>query len=216
MATNIEFSTHPIKFNFITIGESTVGKTALIQCYSGIKLKQTNLHVATVGVDYKVKRITVENKSIVLQIWDTAGQERFKTLTPMYFKRCQGFILVYDITKIETFNKIQYWIDEIYKEVNKEEVAIILIGNKRDLEDQRQVSTEQGQELAKELDIKFFETSAYENTNVKEAFKYLSKKLLRIKEGKPISNDWSMLSATSETKARPKEKDWEGKSKCCI
>ena len=213
MAESIEFSTQPIKFNFITIGESTVGKTALIQCYSGTKLKQTNLHVATVGVDYKVKRISVDNRSIVLQIWDTAGQERFKTLTPMYFKRCQGFILVYDITKVETFNKIQFWIDEIYKEVNKEEVAIILIGNKKDLEDLRQVQTEQGIELAKELGIKFFETSAYENINVKEAFKYLSKKLLRIKEGKTDVNDWSMLSSTSEKKTMKKapQKD----KKCC-
>ena len=213
MAESIEFSTNPIKFNFITIGESTVGKTALIQCYSGTKLKQTNLHVATVGVDYKVKRITVENKSIVLQIWDTAGQERFKTLTPMYFKRCQGFILVYDITKVETFNKIQFWIDEIHKEVNKEEIAIILIGNKKDLEDLRQVPTEQGRELAKELGIKFFETSAYENINVKEAFKYLSKKLLRIREGKTEMNDWSMLSASSETNTIQKERKKE--KECC-
>lgn len=213
MAESIEFSTNPIKFNFITIGESTVGKTALIQCYSGTKLKQTNLHVATVGVDYKVKRITVENKSIVLQIWDTAGQERFKTLTPMYFKRCQGFILVYDITKVETFNKIQFWIDEIHKEVNKEEIAIILIGNKKDLEDLRQVPTEQGRELAKELGIKFFETSAYENINVKEAFKYLSKKLLRIREGKTEMNDWSMLSASSKTNTIQKERKKE--KQCC-
>ena len=213
MAESIEFSTNPIKFNFITIGESTVGKTALIQCYSRTKLKQTNLHVATVGVDYKVKRITVENKSIVLQIWDTAGQERFKTLTPMYFKRCQGFILVYDITKVETFNKIQFWIDEIHKEVNKEEIAIILIGNKKDLEDLRQVPTEQGRELAKELGIKFFETSAYENINVKEAFKYLSKKLLRIREGKTEMNDWSMLSASSETNTIQKERKKE--KECC-
>ena len=213
MAESIEFSTNPIKFNFITIGESTVGKTALIQCYSGTKLKQTNLHVATVGVDYKVKRITVENKSIVLQIWDTAGQERFKTLTPMYFKRCQGFILVYDITKVETVNKIQFWIDEIHKEVNKEEIAIILIGNKKDLEDLRQVPTEQGRELAKELGIKFFETSAYENINVKEAFKYLSKKLLRIREGKTEMNDWSMLSASSETNTIKKERKKE--KQCC-
>lgn len=213
MAESIEFSTNPIKFNFITIGESTVGKTALIQCYSGTKLKQTNLHVATVGVDYKVKRITVENKSIVLQIWDTAGQERFKTLTPMYFKRCQGFILVYDITKVETFNKIQFWIDEIHKEVNKEEIAIILIGNKKDLEDLRQVPTEQGRELAKELGIKFFETSAYENINVKEAFKYLSQKLLRIREGKTEMNDWSMLSASSETNTIKKERKKE--KQCC-
>ena len=141
-------------------------------------------HIATIGLDYKAKRIIIdENTTVLLKIWDTAGQERFQTITPSLFKQCQGFVLVYDITKIDTFNRIQFWIDQIRQKVNKEAITMILIGNKCDLEDEREVFEQMVDSISKVYDMKFFETSAYTNINVNESFMYLTNKLVMMAEG---------------------------------
>lgn len=138
----------------------------------------------TIGVDFvrenflvikcliswqKIRTISVENKTIKLQIWDTAGQERFKTITSSYYKGAHGIIVTYDVTDRETFSAVENWINEVEKHAS-DNVSMILVGNKADLEDQRQVSTEEGKELADHFKINFLETSAKQSMNVEKAF----------------------------------------------
>ena len=194
-------------FSIVTIGESAVGKTSLIKSFSDPGPKQMK-HIATIGLDYKEKRIIIdENTTVLLKIWDTAGQERFQTITPSLFKQCQGFVLVYDITKIDTFNRIQFWIDQIHQKVNKEAITMILIGNKCDLENEREVCEQMVDSISKVYDMKFFETSAYTNINVNESFMYLTNKLVMMAEG--IKGDVAI-----GNKINLKEEK-EEKKKCC-
>ena len=135
-------------------------------------------HMATIGVDFKVKFIDVKDREdktqrIKLQIWDTAGQERFHVIVKGYFQKADGIFVVFDLSKRDTFNKIRDFINTIEKDGN-DHCAIVLVGNKSDLE--RSVSTEEAQQIADLNDIKYFETSAKENTNIDEAFNYLAQK----------------------------------------
>merc|ERR1711977_196232 len=123
----------------------------------------------TIGVDFKIKNVDVNDKLVKLHIWDTAGQERFKTITSSYYKGAHGIILVYDITDKQTFKDIENWLAEVDKFAN-ENVIKLLVGNKCDLENQRQVSFEEGKELADNLGVKFIETSAKSANNVDKAF----------------------------------------------
>jgi Ras-related protein Rab-1A len=108
----------------------------------------------TIGVDFKIRTLEQGDKTIKLQIWDTAGQERFKTITSSYYKGAHGIILVYDITDKGSFKDIENWLSEVGKYAN-ENVVKILVGNKVDLEDQRQVKYEEGKFLADSLNMKF-------------------------------------------------------------
>lgn len=125
--------------------------------------------ITTIGIDFKIKNIILDSKRIKLQIWDTAGQERFRTITTSYFRGAQGILLVYDVTDRTTFMSIRNWVAQIqmHADVN---VNKILIGNKCDMQDQRVVSYEEGENLAKEYSIHFFETSAKQDQNVEKAF----------------------------------------------
>merc|ERR1712127_775766 len=123
----------------------------------------------TIGIDFKIKNIDIDGTKIKLQIWDTAGQERFRTITTSYFRGAQGILLVYDVTERDTFDNIANWVSQIQQHADVH-VNKIMIGNKCDMEDQRKVSTAEGQALADEYGIKFFETSAKSDINVDEAF----------------------------------------------
>ena len=132
----------------------------------------------TIGVDFKIRTLEVDGKTIKLQIWDTAGQERFKTITSSYYKGAHGIIVVYDTTDKESFKSIDNWMNEVEKHAS-DNVSKILVGNKSDLTDQRQVSLEEGKELADHYNIRsqFLETSAKESTNVEEAFTLMTKEI---------------------------------------
>ena len=125
--------------------------------------------ITTIGIDFKIKTIQLDGKRIKLQIWDTAGQERFRTITTSYFRGAQGILLVYDCTDRQTFQSIRNWVAQIqmHADVN---VNKILIGNKCDMQEQRAVTAEEGQQLAKEYKINFFETSAKQDINVEKCF----------------------------------------------
>ena len=159
----------------LLIGESDVGKTCLLLRFMDNTFK-TN-HQNTIGVDFKQKVVEISDKLVRIQIWDTAGQERFRTLTKSYYKLANGIILTYDITDKESFDSIRNWIKQIdfYAEKN---VKRILVGNKSDKNEFRQVSYEEGENLAREFNISFFETSAKTNKNVFETFLCITKLLL--------------------------------------
>ena len=150
------------------MGDSDVGKSSLILRY--VDEIYSESHISSLGVDYKVRTIQIDGKTIKLQIWDTAGQERFRTITSSYYRGAHGIILVYDITLPSSFKSVQSgWSQEIDSYAS-EDVSKILVGNKCDLETERQVSMEAGQHFADMLGIPFLETSAKDATNVEDCF----------------------------------------------
>jgi len=125
--------------------------------------------MASVGVDFKLKNIEIDGKKIKIQIWDTAGQERYKTITTSYYRGANSICIVYDITDSESFEHIKNWIEEIHQYA-KESVMLFLVGNKNDLEERRQISKKQGEDLAGQYDMIFLETSAKSTNNIEELF----------------------------------------------
>ncbi|XP_037688449.1 ras-related protein Rab-15 isoform X2 [Choloepus didactylus] len=130
------------------------------------------------GVDFKMKTIEVDGIKVRIQIWDTAGQERYQTITKQYYRRAQGIFLVYDISSERSYQHIMKWVSDV-DEYAPEGVQKILIGNKADEEQKRQVGREQGQQLAKEYGMDFYETSACTNLNIKESFTRLTELVLQ-------------------------------------
>ncbi|CAA9988710.1 ras-related protein Rab-1B, putative [Plasmodium knowlesi strain H] len=158
-------------FKILLIGDSGVGKSCLLLRFADDTY--TDSYISTIGVDFKIKTIEIEDKIIKLQIWDTAGQERFRTITSSYYRGAQGIIIVYDVTDRDSFNNVKNWIIEIEKYAS-EDVQKILIGNKIDLKNDRNVSYEEGKELADSCNIQFLETSAKIAHNVEQAFKTMA------------------------------------------
>ena len=161
-------------YKILILGDSTVGKTCFLTRYADNTFQENQM--ATLGVDYKLKNVKMEDGNIVkLQIWDTAGQDRFHSLTRNYFKGAHGIILLYDITTQSSFDNVSKWIKQI-KEDASEKVVIILIGNKIDLEHKRAIPTEEGEKIAEDFGLIFFECSAKTGKNINEAFNELIKK----------------------------------------
>jgi len=149
------------------IGDSGVGKTCLLLRYANDSFSPT--FITTIGIDFKIKNIDIDGTKIKLQIWDTAGQERFRTITASYFRGAQGIVLVYDVTDRRSFESIRNWISQTQQHADNQ-VNKILIGNKCDMLDEKVVSTEEGEKLAKEFGMPFWECSAKNNINVDESF----------------------------------------------
>ena len=161
-------------YKILILGDSTVGKTCFLTRYADNTFQENQM--ATLGVDYKLKNIKMEDGNTVkLQIWDTAGQDRFHSLTRNYFKGAHGIILLYDITTQSSFDNVSKWIKQI-KEDASEKVVIILVGNKIDLEHKRAIPTEEGEKIAEEFGLIFFFCSAKTGKNINEAFNELIKK----------------------------------------
>jgi len=154
-------------FKLLLIGDSGVGKTCLLFRFSDDAFNQS--FIATIGIDFKVRTVDIDGKKIKLQIWDTAGQERFRTITTAYYRGAMGIFLVYDITDEKTFDNIKTWIRNI-EDNAAPDVDKMILGNKCDLNEKRQVSKEKGQALAVRYEVKFFETSALSGATVEEAF----------------------------------------------
>ena len=154
-------------FRYIIVGDMAVGKSCLLLQFTDNKFRHQ--HELTIGVEFGAKMIELNGKVVKIQIWDTAGQEAFQAITRTYYKGAIGALLVYDITRKETFTHVTKWLEEV-KSNSSKQITIILIGNKKDLEDKRQVSYEEGEALAKENGLMFLETSAKTAYNVVEAF----------------------------------------------
>ena len=168
--------TYDQKIKVMIIGESLVGKTALITKYT--KDKFGGAYLTTVGIDFQNKYVNINDKKIKVEIWDTAGQERFRNIAKNYFQSSNGFLLVYDTTNHSSFEKLNYWNEQI--QLNAPEgTKYILVGNKIDLKDNRQVTKEEGENFAKDNGVQFYETSAKDGTNVNNAFELLTKEIIK-------------------------------------
>ncbi|KRX87888.1 Ras-related protein Rab-6A, partial [Trichinella pseudospiralis] len=145
-----------------------VGKTSLITRFMYDSFDNT--YQATIGIDFLSKTMYLEDRTVRLQLWDTAGQERFRSLIPSYIRDSTVAVVVYDITNANSFHQTSKWIDDVRTERGSD-VIIMLVGNKTDLSDKRQVSSEEGERKAKELNVMFIETSAKAGLNVKQLFR---------------------------------------------
>ena len=200
-------SNHPYdqKIKIMVIGESLVGKTALITKYT--KNTFGGAYLTTVGIDFQDKFLNINGKEIKIELWDTAGQERFRNIAKNYFQSSDGFLLVYDLTKKSSFEKLDFWNEQISLNAPKE-TKYILVGNKKDLEDQREVKIEEGEEFAKKNNIKFYETSAKDGTNVIDVFETLAKEIV---------NDVEQINTRSKRSSQvlKKKNATEEKKSCC-
>lgn len=161
-----------IRLKLLLIGDSSVGKSSLLLRFAEDSFSTT--FISTIGVDFKTRTVELDGEQVKLSIWDTAGQERFRTITAAYYRGANGIVLVYDITSETSFNSIRGWIRNI-EEHASDNVCKILVGNKCDMEDKRVITTAQGQALAKEFNIKFFEASAKADINVEDAFQSIAR-----------------------------------------
>ena len=160
-------------YKILLLGDSTVGKTCFLLRF--MEDSFIDLHMATIGLDYKLKTMILEEQKIVkVQIWDTAGQDKFRAITRNYYKGASGIILIFDVTNNKSFENIKKWINEIKEEIS-ENVSIVLIGNKIDNVKERKITKEQGEKIANEIGTKFFETSAKTGEGINESVFYLVK-----------------------------------------
>ncbi|QLL31809.1 hypothetical protein HG536_0B06770 [Torulaspora globosa] len=161
-------------FKLLLIGNSGVGKSCLLLRFSDDTY--TNDYISTIGVDFKIKTVELDGKTVKLQIWDTAGQERFRTITSSYYRGSHGIIIVYDVTDQESFNGVKMWLQEIDRYATST-VLKLLVGNKCDLGDKRVVEYDVAKEFAEANNMPFLETSALDSTNVEEAFLTMAKQI---------------------------------------
>lgn len=154
-------------FKYIVIGDTGVGKSCLLLQFTDKRFQPE--HDLTIGVEFGARMVTIDGKDHKLQIWDTAGQESFRSITRSYYRGAAGALLVYDITRRETFNHLASWLNDV-RQYSSSNMVITLIGNKSDMEGQRKVSIEEGEEFARENGLYFMETSAKTANNVDAAF----------------------------------------------
>lgn len=157
-------------FKIILVGDCAVGKSNILSRYINNEFNKESK--TTIGVELSSKSYKVDNKIIKINIWDTAGQERFTSITSAYYKGAQGALIVYDITRQDTFDNIDKWYRELKSKIASD-ISVILLGNKSDLSLLRKVSYEEAKEKANMLKIKLYETSALDANNINEAFRKL-------------------------------------------
>ena len=199
-------------FKVLLLGNSDVGKSSILLRYVDSVWNET--FVPTIGVDFKVKTVEIGDKKVKMQIWDTAGQERFRNVISTYFRGGNGLLLIYDITNKDSFKNLESWLIEIEKNAS-ENILKILIGNKSDLEEDREISKEEGQAFANRNGMQFMETSAKMNTNVDEAFQALGKLMIEFNSGQKTTMASQNKNDKKKTLSASKGKDLNSKKKCC-
>ena len=198
------------KLKVVIIGDSGVGKTNLIKRFVSDTFSENSK--ATVGVEFLSKTYKINDHIFKIELWDTAGQERYKSITSVYYKGSKGALLVYDITSQITFDNIGKWITEIRDKTSKD-ITLMMVGNKMDLNQYREVSNEQALNKAKTLGIPIMETSALDSTNVKEAFYDLLKEMYKDMKNKIKSSNDNLKDNAEGLKLDTTQK--KKKSGCC-
>ena len=214
----VDEDNYDLIFKLVLIGDTGVGKTNILSRYINNEFSLATQ--STVGVEFGSKIIKKNDKLIKLQIWDTAGQERYKSITSAYYKGSKGALVVYDISRKGTFENVDKWIEEL-KANGSEDVLIMLVGNKSDLEDKREVKTEDVIKKAEQFKVAFCETSALDGKNIDHAFDNLineiAKKVERdkINEAKNIQDSKGITLDTAEEKRNETDKNKKNNKNCC-
>ena len=191
-------------YKILLLGDSEVGKSCFLMRYADNVFVEN--YISTIGLDYKLKYIQIESGEIIkVQLWDTAGQDRYRTIAKNYYKGSHGILLLYDVTKKESFDNIKEWIKQIREEVS-EKTIIFLVGNKIDKTDVRKITTEEGAKLAEEYKLPFYETSAKTGENIEDIFNALYKK---------IGEVYTEFSKSNGRKLNQGKKGNDKKKKCC-
>ena len=196
-------------FKIIIIGNSSAGKTKIIDRY--LKNNFEDNSIPTLGFQMNKKEFQIEQDKITVQIWDTAGQEKFNSLTSSYYKNAKGALVVYDITDKGSFNKIEKLVDDL-KNGSDKNIYIILVGNKNDLEEQRVITKEEGEDLSKKLNLGFCEVSAKTGDGIENAFQKLINEVHRIFKNEFKSDTNVEITVPQKIE---KEKTIIKKRKCC-
>ena len=208
-----------ILYKILILGDSSVGKTSILLQFCDEKFDPETL--TTVGIDYKKKFIMRHGQKIQLQLCDTAGQERFRSIAKNFYKNCDGIIIVYDIANIKSFENIKIWINSIKDNVDMDKIGLIIVGNKIDLEEKREVTEEMRINFEEKQQIKIIETSAKNNININEAFieiiDKLDKKGLGIKHETAIGDDKKHNSEGKSVKITKEDvRQQNNNNNCCF
>ena len=164
-------------YKIVILGDTSVGKTCFFNRYVDNTFEEKTL--GTIGIEYRLKNVQLENGSTIkLQIWDTAGQERFNSISKSYYRGAHAIILIFSVTNKKSFENVKTWVNQIKEETN-EKITLILVGNKIDLVDKREIMENEGEELANEFDINYYECSAKTGENINLAFNELIKKMVK-------------------------------------
>ncbi|KAL8143811.1 hypothetical protein V2J09_016843 [Rumex salicifolius] len=173
-------------FKIVIIGDSAVGKSNLLSRYARNEFDLNTK--ATIGVEFQTQCMLIDGKEVKAQIWDTAGQERFRAVTSAYYRGAVGALVVYDVSRRSTFDSIARWLEELRTHCDTT-VATMLVGNKCDLENIREVSIEEGKSFAEEEKLFFMETSALDSTNVRTAFEMVIRQIYNNVSRKLLNSD---------------------------
>ena len=209
-----EQNEYSMLFKIVIIGDTYVGKTNILSRYISNEFDPNSN--STIGVELTTKTYNFDNNDVKVQIWDTAGQEKYRSITSSYYKGAQGCLLVYDITKKKSFDNIDKWYSEL-KSNSDEKIYTMLLGNKSDLEENREVSIEEAEKKAKNFNIAFMETSAYNGNNINKAFNelinnvYQNNKHAFNQEIKVILKDKGVEIPQENNEENKKDSNW-----CCI
>ena len=207
----MDTESYEFMFKVVLVGDMSVGKTNIIAKY--LKNDFSEDYKTTIGVEFHSKIAKVEGHVVKAQIWDTCGQERFKSITDSYYRGAKGAFVVYDITRKNTFESVDSWISALRSAADKN-LNIIIIGNKSDLEDQRQVETEQGEEKAQNNEAAFMETSAYSGDNIDKAFDNMITDVYNKCKSEMLANVEIDIGKSKDINLNQNKEDKKGK-KCC-
>lgn len=205
-------------FKIVLLGDSAVGKSNLLSRYTKNEFSRNSK--ATIGVEFQAKTLEIDKREIKAQIWDTAGQERFRAVTSAYYRGAVGALLVYDISRRQTFQNICRWLEELRMHSDAG-IVTMLVGNKCDLKEAREVSVDDGAALAQSEDLFFMETSALDSTNVSIAFQTIVKEIYNVTSRKVLSFDNQKLETTLTNRKTLKLDDSENQKdlwigvRCC-
>lgn len=205
-------------FKIVLIGDSSVGKTNLLSRFTRNEFNPDSK--ATIGVEFATRTLEVDGTKVKTQIWDTAGQERYRAITTAYYRGAVGALVVYDITKAETYDSVSRWLKEMEENAD-DNIVIALVGNKSDLDHMRQVPTEEAQNFATEHNLLFTETSAFNSDKVDFTFEQLvqnihemvSKKKFDIEGDNTQGNN--LNGKTITLTPAPKDRKVSKNSNCC-
>ncbi|EYC40171.1 hypothetical protein Y032_0626g826 [Ancylostoma ceylanicum] len=200
MATNVD--EYDFLYKVILIGDSGVGKSNLLSRFARNTFSLESK--STIGVEFSTRIITVDGKRIMAQIWDTAGQERFKTVTSAYYRGAQGALIVYDITKPGSFDSCKQWLHDLREQ--SEHVSVMLVGNKSDLRNMREVPAEMAKRFADEHQLTFIETSALDSSNVEKAFTQILTKIYRAGTANVRNGEAKGVDLSAGTQSEPATK----------